>query len=333
MTHSFGGLYYQMKQNIVAKIRILLLLFLTTFTILVINACHHSSVQTKNQDKTAIASPVATKIVEDDFGQVEIPLEPQRVIVLDDHTVLDPVLALEIKPVGVVSCSPTCLEPFRGIPEELVVDIPDVGVNAMEPSLEKIVGLNPDLILANGTNKKIYKQLSAIAPTVLNDYHNIADFKGRLQHFAQILGREEKVEEILARYEERIQKLRQRLGTKLETKTVSILYFYNSQIVPSRDSLTHYQVLSDVGFQFTQAHQNVGISWNPLSLEALPDYDADYLFLITNDQSLSFLEKPVWSTLKAVQNNQVYAVTWDVGGPIGSNRVIDDLYRYLVDNA
>lgn len=320
-----------MRQKITGKIRFSLVL-LAALAALTINACRHNSVQIRESAPAALTT-VETKIVEDAIGQVEIPLDPQRVIVLDDHTVLDPVLALGVKPVGIVPCAPVCLEPFRGIPNELVADIPDVGVNAMEPSLEKIISLNPDLILANETNEKIYKQLSAIAPTVLTDYYSVEDFKERLQHFAQILGRKDQVEEILAQYDERIQKLRQQLGTKLETKTVSVLYFYNSQIVASIDSLTHYQILSDVGFQFTQAQQKVGASWNPLSLEALPDYDADYLFLITNDQSLSFLSRPVWSTLKAVQNNQVYAVKWDVGGPIGANRIIDDLYKCLIGNA
>ncbi|MBE7385503.1 MAG: iron-siderophore ABC transporter substrate-binding protein [Leptolyngbya sp. SIO1E4] len=310
-----------------------LLFFLAAFTVLIVNACTHNTAQLEGQETSATTMSAATKVVEDAFGSVEVPLHPQRIVVLDDHTFLDPVLALGIKPVGVVSCAPICLEPFRGIPNELVADIPDVGINAMEPSLEKIINLNPDLILANELNEKIYEQLTAIAPTVLSDYYKIADFKERLQHFAQILGREDQVENILAQYEERIQKLRQQLGTKIETKTISILYFYNSQIVASRESLTHYQVLSDVGLQFTQAHQNVGTSWNPLSLEALPDYDADYLFLITSDESLSFLEQPVWSTLKAVQNNQIHAVKWDVGGPIGANRVIDDLYKYLVSDA
>ncbi|NJR38046.1 MAG: hypothetical protein HC781_03330 [Leptolyngbyaceae cyanobacterium CSU_1_4] len=72
----------------------------------------------------------------------------------------------------------------------------------------------------------------------------------------------------------------------------------------------------------------------------LPEYDADVLFLMTehltadfkasNPESLSFLKRPIWSQLKAVQNNQVYKVNWTVGGVIGANRIIDDLSKYLV---
>ena len=322
-----------MGKKVARKINFLLF-FLAAFTALILSACHHNLVQVERRESAIAVMPVETKVVEDAFGKVEIPLNPQRVVVLDDHTVLDPVLALGIKPVGVVSCTPVCLESFRGIPNELVADIPDIGVNAMEPSLEKIISLNPDLILANETNEKVYEQLSAIAPTVLTDYYSVKDFKERLQHFAQIFGKENRAREILDQYEDKIQKLQQHLGKKLETITVSTLYFYDSQIgIASLDLLTHNQILSDVGLQFPQAHQNLQISWGTLSIEELPNYDADYLFLITADQSLSFLEQPVWSTLKAVQNNQAYAVTWDVGGPIGADRIIDDLYTYLVDNS
>jgi iron complex transport system substrate-binding protein len=48
-----------------------------------------------------------------------------------------------------------------------------------------------------------------------------------------------------------------------------------------------------------------------------------------NSETLSFLKQPIWSQLKAVQNKRVYKVKWDVGGAIGANRIIDDLYKYL----
>ncbi|MEH2076321.1 MAG: hypothetical protein V7K57_18310 [Nostoc sp.] len=53
-------------------------------------------------------------------------------------------------------------------------------------------------------------------------------------------------------------------------------------------------------------------------------------FKQANPEFLSFLQKPIWSKLKAVQNKQVYNVNWNVGGPIGANRIIDDLFKYLV---
>ncbi|MEO1298107.1 MAG: iron-siderophore ABC transporter substrate-binding protein [Cyanobacteria bacterium J06636_16] len=321
------------KRKFTKKIKFLLF-FLAAFMVLIVNACSHNSAQPESQERAVTKTSVETKVVEDAFGSVEIPLNPQRIVVLEDHTLLDPILALGIKPVGVVSCDPFCLESFRGIPNDLVANIPDIGTSAMEPSLEKLVSLNPDLIVSNEFNEAIYDQLSAIAPTVLIDYSSMMNFKERLQYFAQLFDKEERATTLLAQYKDRIQQLQQELGERLETAIVSILYFHDAQIfVSGLGSSTHSQILNDVGLQLTQAHQTLETPWAPLSIEALPDYDADYLFLITSDESLSFLDKPVWSTLEAVQNNQVYAVKWDIGGPIGANRVIDDLHKYLVDNS
>ncbi|GJD15205.1 ABC transporter, ferrichrome binding protein [Rivularia sp. IAM M-261] len=287
--------------------------------------------------KSIVQAPIATKIVSDAFGKVEIPLHPQRIIVLDDHTYLDPVLALGIKPVGIMSCY-GCNEDYRGIPDDLVASIPDVG-RVLQPSLERIIYLKPDLILSYDFQKNSYPQLSEIAPTIAIDYFSVVNFKERLMYFARLLGKRARAEEILAQYEDRIQQLRQELGKKLENKTVSIIYLSGSQTftVYKPDDMNHSQILQDAGLQFTQAQISQKQHYLTLNIEALPMYDADYLFIVNNSwtksdnqTNLSRLKQPIWSTLKAVQNNQVYLVKWDIGGTIGANRVIDDLYKYLV---
>lgn len=155
---------------------------------------------------TAAQSPITTKVIEDAFGQVQVPLHPERIVVLDDHVYLDPILALGIRPVGILSCAPGCNEAFRGIPSELTIGIPDVG-NLAQPSLEKILQLKPDLILAHTDNKHIYPLLSAIAPTVAIDYFTVTDFKKRLRYLARILGESDRAEELLVQYGDRVQQV------------------------------------------------------------------------------------------------------------------------------
>jgi iron complex transport system substrate-binding protein len=315
----------------------LFLFLLVTIAAIATLACTNKTIYLKKERGSSLGErpSIATKIVKDAVREVEIPLHPKRVIVLDDHTYLDPVLALGIRPVGVISCEPDCNEAFRGIPFEFVANIPPVGT-LVRPSLEKIFSLKPDIILAHQDNKDAYSLLSAIAPTVMIDYDSVMDFKERLQYFAQLLGRHEQFKKLLSQYEARIQQLRQELGKKLGEKlkalTVSIIYFQSSQIyVSNLDAIPHSQIVRDAGLQLAPAYSKRKASWSTLSIEALPEYDSNYLFIITDDESLSFLKQPIWSTLKAVQSNRVYAVRWDVGGPIGANRIIDDLYKYIVN--
>ena len=76
--------------------------------------------------------------------------------------------------------------------------------------------------------------------------------------------------------------------------------------------------------------------------ELLSEIDGDILFLVNEDlmsrQNLnSELQKlkasPLWSKLKVVQHDSVHEVGfyWRGMGPISANRVIDDLFRHLLN--
>lgn len=74
----------------------------------------------------------------------------------------------------------------------------------------------------------------------------------------------------------------------------SIVYIYNSQISVYRpDILTHSQIVNDLGLQFVQPQKNQQESWLTLSIEMIPQYDADYLFVVANDESLPLLNHPI----------------------------------------
>ncbi len=323
----------------------LFLLFLTAIIVFTITTCNSKTLWLKQGEinstivQTAPLSlerkPVATKMVSHALGQVEIPLHPQRIVVLDgEGFLLDALLTLGIKPVGLTRCS-NCIN--SDIYSEFVGDIPTVGNE--KPSLEKILSLKPDLILGYDWQKNLYPLLSAIAPTVIIDiYSGGIDFKRDFKYLASILDKSDKVEEILSQYNERIQQFRQHLGEKLKTKTVSLLAFWGSTVhVYGPELFLHAQVMSDAGIQFIPAYKKIKNGYLRLNIEAVSDWDADFLFIqfyydedFEKLKSLSFLKEPIWSTLKAVKNKQVYIMTWPgSGGLMLANQVIDELYAYF----
>ena len=280
--------------------------------------------------------PVATKTVNHILGQSEIPLDPQRIVVLDatSEFLLDGLLALGIKPIGLARC-PSCLnsDPFS----DVVGDLPSVGTDE-QPSLEKILSLNPDLILGYEWQESFYPQLSKIAPTVIvNPYAGGNDFKRNLRQLGEILGKSDQVESILAEYNGRIQNFRQRFGEKLKRKTVSLLTFSGSEFhVHGPEYLFIARVMSDAGIQFIPAYRERkdGGQLN-MSIEVLPNWDADFLFLELYQQDSiegfdTLAKTPLWTTLNAVRNDQVYIITkYPSGGPIGASQFIDDLFEYF----
>ncbi|MEO1633594.1 MAG: iron-siderophore ABC transporter substrate-binding protein [Cyanobacteria bacterium J06631_9] len=292
---------------------------------------------TQNSPTSSEQDSVATKTVSHALGQAEIPLDPQRIVVLDANGsfYVDALSSLDIQPIGVSRCSDcVALDNF----EDFLEDIPTVGNNE-QPSLEKIVSLNPDLILGYSWQEGSYFKLSKIAPTVMIDIFSEGnDFKRNFRSLADILDKTDKANEILADYEVRVQEFRQQMENQLKNKTASLLSFFDSTAhVYGPETLAYAPVLSDVGIQFISAYKNLGSDYLRLNLEAIPDWDADLLFLdlyYTEDsggiESLPLFEEPIWQSLKAVQNNQAYVTDWYGGGPAMANRVIDDLYEFLL---
>ncbi|MNI84200.1 Fe(3+)-citrate-binding protein YfmC precursor [compost metagenome] len=75
----------------------------------------------------------------------------------------------------------------------------------------------------------------------------------------------------------------------------------------------------------------------PISLELIPQLDADHIFITTDtgseDKTKQLLDNPLWKNLPAVKQGHVYEVnfeTWMKSGPIADGKKIDDVLAALV---
>ncbi|WP_414620434.1 iron-siderophore ABC transporter substrate-binding protein [Calothrix sp. CCY 0018] len=293
--------------------------------------------QTSSNTTTTPLSTTDVRIVKHAAGETKIPNSPQRIITLHDSTILDPALALGVKPIGVATYPPEEGFLFRGISNDKVMNIPQVGT-AFEPSLEKIMTLKPDLILGREYQKDIYNLLSNIAPTVLIDWGSFSSFQDNFRYIAQVLDKEEEAKQVLNQYQARIQQFQQSMGKRLEEIEISVIGFTGQNIKSLSRDATFNQIIDDAGLKRISIQNNQKERFLELSIESLNDYDADVLFVIneSQDKRLSYLKNPIWSQLKAVKNKQVYEVDediWYAGGPLGANKILDDLFKYLVENA
>lgn len=133
------------------------------------------------------AQEAATTTYKDGLGrEVEIPTHPQRIVVLQ---YLPEMLAVGVKPVGAAT---HLLKNFVSIKDQ-VGGIEDTGA-ANDPNLEKILELQPDLIIGADWHEEQLDKLSKIAPTVIVKWAGNDAF----QHFkdtADVLGMSEQAEE------------------------------------------------------------------------------------------------------------------------------------------
>lgn len=147
----------------------------------------------------------ATRTIAGEFGDVEIPIKPQRVagIYVEDY-----LKALGITPVV------QWYHPSWGKQDYLNLDVPEFDITgSMEVLLEK----DPDLIIVDGgADAAKYEQYSKIAPTYRLPEAVLQDSRQVLTAIADALGIPEKAESVLAAYDQKVAegkaKLQQALG-------------------------------------------------------------------------------------------------------------------------
>ncbi|MBF2046385.1 MAG: iron-siderophore ABC transporter substrate-binding protein [Elainella sp. C42_A2020_010] len=308
-------------------------LVLGLFTFLMIGACNAGSTPEAN----TVASTENCRMIQHAAGETCVPNNPQRIVTLSLDT-LGNVLPLGVKPIA--SANENVGESYSYFPDEQVQGIQTVG-DPTQTNIEAILNLKPDLIFGwGGYNPEgIYPQLSKIAPTVL--YHWQDDTWQNIFKFtAEVLGKQTEGQAVLERYEARIQELKTALGNRYQDKTISVVYFYFGTIGSVVKNSAQAMVLSDVGLKRPKAQDVVVEPWGNIefSEEEISKADGDVLFAITfKEDDAQFLkqleQKPLWKTLKAVQQNQVHVVNgkhWNAYNIMAVNAVIDDLFKYLV---
>jgi iron complex transport system substrate-binding protein len=308
-----------------------LILGILGFTL--VTACNHQASQ--NISSLPKQPTAECRIIKHTMGETCIPIHPQRVVTLSSCT-LGNVLALGVKPIGTtneVYVEGNSLSSINGKTEGIKL------LGLAQPNLEATLLLKPDLIIGVDWFKPIYPLLSKIAPTVLGEIDFIS-WQRHLSFVAESLGKQDVEKALWKRYYQRIEQLKQALGSRYQGKRISFITVGREQIyIDSKNSFPG-SIISAALLQRPTA-QNLDSTYGsfPISLEELKKADGDILFVTTFSRTgKKFLAKkqqePLWKTLKAVQENHVYYVdfmAWAGTNMLATDVVIDDLFKYLVN--
>ncbi|MDT9721870.1 ABC transporter substrate-binding protein [Paenibacillus sp. ClWae2A] len=284
-----------------------------------------SQTTTQSEDK-------GTQVATDAYGnQVEIPIAPKR-IVYTDNTVGD-LLIFGIKPVGVVQQG---LQ-YATYKDELK-DVADIG---WPPSPEKIVELQPDLIITSTPDQKQNETLSKIAPVILTNEWD--PMPVRIKRLGEWLGNKQVPEEFLAQHSAKIVKMWNELqqdGTIEKDETASVFQYMIGQKRLSVYTTSYLPgfVYNEDGFKPTAAIQKMiddpdDYGYANISIEQLPEIAGDRIFIVYySDEELKEVENmtkgPVWSQLPAIKAGKVYFVNGGLGistDPLAREELIKQL--------
>lgn len=263
-------------------------------SIILINGCSSQNAKDdKSEEKTD------TRIYESENGPVEVPKDPKRVVVLS--TFAGNVMALDVNLVGVDSWSK--MNPRF---EEKLKDVEEVS----EENLEKIIELEPDLIIGLSTTKNIDK-LKEIAPTVTYTYGKL-DYLSQHLEIGKLLNKEKEAKAWIDDFKNRTKKAGEEIKAKIgEDSTVSVIENFDKQLYVfgenwARGTEILYQ---EMQLKMPEAVKEAALEpgYYALSVEALPKFAGDYIIFSKNsDGDNSFMETETYKNIPAVKNGRVF---------------------------
>lgn len=293
---------------------------------------------TQNVNKDAGAGTqeeqAKTRTIKHMKGELELTETPQKIVVLDVQYI-DHMVALGKQPIGSVIAT-SDKEQFPAYLADKLVDVKPLGSN-QEPNVEGVLEAAPDLIIATEFQEKIYDELNKIAPTLM--FERNENWQTMLQTFGVILDKEQEAQQFIDQYNDRVAQMKSDLTAKLGEETVALLRPRDNAIrLHTSQHRTAEILYKDLGLKEPETIKNPQDTAIMISLEVLPDMNADHLFLLADDSNTEltseFQATSIWKGLKAVQANHVYSVSttqW-IGyyGPLAINLILDDIQAALL---
>lgn len=298
----------------------LMLTLLLCFTI-VLSACSSGTATTTtagNGSNTPSSSPAATassttspdntaaeaqtRTISTIKGDIEVPANPQRVVVL---YLLGDVLALGIKPVGVSSVNEGAAF------ENELKDVQKLG-SWFEASPEAVLSLDPDLIIV--PSEETYNALHDIAPTVLVPYEKMTTVE-RVSFIGHTLNKEDQATSLLNDFNAKVEdsKLKLKEAGILDS-TISIMEGGGERsmlVIMSKQYGRGSQVLYEyLGMKAPEKIQQkidskTDVGGESVSFEVIADYSGEYIFRSSYDGMTDLTGDPIWNSIPAVKEGRL----------------------------
>ena len=260
-----------------------------------------------NAESNQTSQTFKEKTIVHDFGTTELKKAPKRIVILDNlyGEILDP---LDITPVGATTGQSDSQE-FSTLFKKQYKDAKVVSVGWQgSPDLDKIAELKPDLILMTGEQEDLYEELSDIAPTVgyqINTDENW-DYHETSLKVAEIFDKRDEMKKDLDRLDAREAVFAENVKAKFGDQKLMYLRVTDNDI--------RYYAYGHFGYLYDTYHFNRAETFNPddmfqvIDPDKLKDINPDLLIVQADSQELldnKLKNTPVWTSLKAVQNNKV----------------------------
>ena len=267
--------------------------------VLVLSACGGEEKKDSSSEKKEDDQP-QTITYESENGPVEVPANPERVIVLSSFA--GNVMALDVPIVGVDSWSKMNprFEKLQGVEE------------VTDENLEKIIELNPDLIIGLSNIKNVDK-LKEIAPTVTFTYGKLGYLDQHLE-IGKVLNKEKEAQEWIDNFKADSKAAGEEIKAEIGADaTVSVIENFDKELYVFGDNWARgTEILyQEMGLNMPEKVKEVALKpgYYAISPEVLSEYAGDYVVFSKNAEGdTSFQQTETYKNIPAVKNNRVFEV-------------------------
>lgn len=190
---------------------------------------------------------------------------------------------------------------------------PKVG-GMVAPSLEAIVGLRPDLVIATseGTREDTFTQLTRLRiPVYLVAAHRVADVTAIIVRIGELTGRQAATGPLVARLEQRVEAVKKAVLPLGRPRVLYVLW-PEPLIVPGRDAIVTELIHLAGGESLTAADAD---AWPRYSLEAAVAKSPEVILLANHGAGTGAIAMDKWrrlSELPAVKAGRLLSVNGDL---------------------
>jgi len=190
---------------------------------------------------------------------------------------------------------------------------PKVG-GMVSPSLEAIVALRPDLVIATneGTREDTFTQLSRVGvPVYLVAAHHVADATSLMRRLGELTSRENNAGPLVARLEQRIDAVRKAVQPYGRPRVLYVLW-PEPLIVPGREAIVTELIQLAGGQSLTAEDAD---AWPRYSLEAAVAKSPEVILLANHGAGTGAVSLEKWqrlASLPAVKAGRLISVNGDL---------------------
>ena len=271
---------------------------------------------------TSIAVPCfSSRSVKDELGRsLEVPDHPHRVVCLVP-SVVDIVYSLG------AGADVVAISDFTKYPKE-ALQKPSIGL-PLNPSMETIVALHPDLVLGSGDMNTLefaghLQRLST--PVFMVDPHGIEGIYASILSLGWALNRETDAHTLVARLRTRVDAVKARVAGQPKVRVFMAIWYDPVMTIGKRAFIS--ELIEAAGGR--SVTDDIAQEWPEVSLETIVSRQPDALLLMrgSNITPEELKTRPGWEHLSAVQQGRVFYTDGRIQypGPIAFD-VLEDLAK------